>query len=168
MANLNGIQLLNLSNNLLTSFIPSFLEKLTVLESLDLCQNKSSREIPPQLAQLTFLEFFNVSNNHLKGPIPHGNQFDTFQDKSFGGNLRLCGSPLKTKCGNSEGSLLPPLTFEEFNQDSKLLYEFGQKVVVIGYGCGFIVGVVIGQIVIARKYNWFIYLHFEVQHRIGR
>ncbi|XP_065627590.1 LOW QUALITY PROTEIN: receptor-like protein 9DC3 [Quercus suber] len=161
--NLKGIQLLNLSNNLLTGSIPSSLENLTALEVLDLSQNKLSGEIPPQLTQLTFLAFFNVSNNHLIGPIPHGNQFDTFQDKSFNGNPGLCGSPLPKKCGNFEDSLHPPL-----NQDSKLLYEFGWKVVVIGYGCGFIIGVIIGQIVIARKYNWFIYLHYAVQHQIGR
>nr|XP_023928105.1 receptor-like protein 9DC3 [Quercus suber] len=163
MGNLKGIQLLNLSNNLLTGSIPSSVEKLTALEALDLSQNKLSGEIPPQLTQLTFLAFFNVSNNHLTGPIPHGNQFDTFQDKSFGGNPGLCGSPLPKKCGNFEDSLHPPL-----NQDSKLLSEFGWKVVMIGYGCGFIIGVIIGQIVIARKYKWFIYLHYAVQHQIGR
>ena len=168
MGNLKGIQLLNLSNNLLTSSIPSSLERLTTLEALDLSQNKLSREIPPQLTQLTFLAFFNVSNNHLIGPIPHRFQFDTFQNKSFGGNRRLCGSPLLKKCGNFEDSLLPPLTFEEINQDSKLLFGFGWIVVVIGYGCGFIIGVAIGQIVIARKYNWFIYLQYVVQHQIGR
>ena len=168
MGNLKGIQLLNLSNNLLTSSIPSSLERLTTLEALDLSQNKLSREIPLQLTQLTFLAFFNVSNNHLIGPIPHRFQFDTFQNKSFGGNPRLCGSPLLKKCGNFEDSLLPPLTFEEINQDSKLLFGFGWIVVVIGYGCGFIIGVAIGQIVIARKYNWFIYLQYVVQHQIGR
>ena len=163
IGNLKGIQLLNLSNNLLTGSIPSSLEELTALEALDLSQNKLSGEIPPQLTQLTFLAFFNVSNNHLIGPIPHGFQFDTFQDKSFDGNPGLCGSPLPKKCGNFEDSLHPPL-----NQDSKLLSEFGWKVVVIGYGCGFIIGVIIGQIVIARKYKWFIYLHYAVQHQIGR
>nr|XP_023929437.1 receptor-like protein 9DC3 [Quercus suber] len=160
---LKGIQLLNLSNNLLTGSIPSSLEKLTTLEALDLSQNKLSGEIPPQLTKLTFLAFFNVSNNHLMGPIPHGNQFNTFQGKSFGGNPGLCGSPLPKKCGNFEDSLHPPL-----NQDSKLLFEFGWKVVVIGYGCGFIIGVIIGQIVIAWKYKWFIYLHYAIQHQIGR
>ncbi|KAM4106905.1 hypothetical protein ACB094_04G100700 [Castanea mollissima] len=132
IGNLKGIQLLNLSNNFLMGSIPSSLEKLTALEALDLSQNKLSGEIPPQLTQLTFLAFFNVSNNHLIGPIPHGNQFDTFQDKSFGGNPGLCGSPLTIKCGNFKGPLLPPLTFEEINQDSNLLYEFSWKLVVIG------------------------------------
>ena len=168
MGNLKGIQLLNLSNNLLTDSIPSSLEKLTMLEALDFSQNKLSREIPPPLTQLTFLAFFNVSNNHLIGPIPHRFQFDTFQNKSFGGNPRLCGSPLLKKCGNFKDSLLPPLTFEEINQESKLLFGFGWIVVVIGYGCGFIIGVAIGQIVIARKYNWFIYLQYVVQHQIRR
>ena len=125
MGNLKGIQVLNLSNNLLTGSIPSSLEKLIALEALDLSQNKLFGEIPPQLTQLTFLAFFNVSNNHLIGPILHGNQFDTFQDKSFGGNCGLCGNPLPKKCGNFENSLHPPLTFEEINQDSKLLSEFG-------------------------------------------
>ncbi|KAK9996227.1 hypothetical protein SO802_020913 [Lithocarpus litseifolius] len=132
VGNLKGIQLLNLSNNLLTGSIPSSLEKLRTLEALDLSQNKLSGEIPPQLTELTFLAFFNVSNNYLIGPIPHGKQFDTFLDKSFGGNPGLCGSPLSTKCENFDGSLLPPLTFEEINHDSKLLYEFGWKVVLIG------------------------------------
>ena len=41
-------------------------------------------------------------------------------------------------------------------------FEFGWKVVVMGYGCGFLIGVVIliGQhqgMVIDHKYNWFIW-----------
>ena len=123
---------------------------------------------PSTINTATFLEFFNVSNNHLIGPIPHGKQFDTFQDKFFSGNLGLCGNPFPKKCGNFKDSLHPTLTFEEINQDSKLISAFGWKVVVIGYGCVFIIGVIIGQIVIARKYNWFIDLHYAVQHQIGR
>jgi Leucine-rich repeat (LRR) protein len=143
--NLRGCHLLNLSNNILTGYIPPSLGSLTDLEALDLSQNKLSGEIPQQLTQLTFIEFFSVSHNILTGPIPQGNQFDTFDNKSFEGNLGLRGRPLTRKCGNSNEP--PP-------EDSESPFEFGWKIVVIGYGFGFAVGAIIGQIVIAKKHDW--------------
>jgi hypothetical protein len=112
-------------------------------------------EIPSQLTQLFFLEAFNVSNNCLRGPIPHGNQFDMFQNSSFGGNSGLCGSPLLKKCGDFEYTPTPSSPLKR-NQSSESPFQFGWKVVAIGYGCGFVIGVVIGQIVITRKYDWFV------------
>ncbi|XP_059452153.1 receptor-like protein kinase 7 isoform X1 [Corylus avellana] len=155
VGSLKGLHSLNLSNNVLTSHIPPSLSNLTNLESMDLSQNKLFGEIPVQLAQLFSLEYFNVSNNCLTGPIPRGNQLDTFQNNSFGGNLGLCGSPLSKKCGDFKYTPTPPYPFEE-NQSLKSPFEFGWKVVAIGYGCRFVIGVVIGQIVIARKYGWFV------------
>jgi hypothetical protein len=37
-----------------------------------------------------------------------------------------------------------------------LPFEFGWKIVVIGYGFGFVLGIIIGQIVIRRKHDWLI------------
>ncbi|XP_059449480.1 receptor like protein 22-like [Corylus avellana] len=116
---LKGLHLLNLSNNALTGYIPPTLGNLTNIKSMDLSKNKLFGEIPPQLTQLFSLEYFNVSNNCLTGPIPYGNQFDTFPNSSFGDN-----------------------------QSSESPFEFGWKVVAIGYGCRFVIGIVIGQIVI--------------------
>jgi hypothetical protein len=141
---LKGAQLLNLSNNNLTGHILLSLGKLTELEALDLSHNKLSREIPQQLTQLTFLAFFNVSHNNLTGLIPQGKQFDTFENNSFEGNPGLCGRPLTRKCANSNDE----------SQDSGLPFEFGWKIVVIGYGFGFVFGVIIGPIVIERKQDW--------------
>ncbi|XP_059449495.1 receptor-like protein 9DC3 [Corylus avellana] len=155
VGSLKGLHSLNLSNNALTGHIPASLGNLTNLESMDLSRNKLFGEIPSQLTQLFSLAYFNVSNNCLTGPIPRGNQLDTFQNNSFGGNTGLCGSPLSKKCGDFNYTLTPPYPFEE-NQSSESSFEFGWKVVVIGYGCGFVIGVVIGQIVITRKYGWFV------------
>jgi Leucine-rich repeat (LRR) protein len=151
--NLRGFHLLNLSNNALTGHIPSSLGSLTELEALDLSQNMLSGDIPQQLTQLTFLEFFNVSHNNLTGPIPQGKQFGTFENNSFEGNPGLCGRPLTKTCGNSDEPTSQPSIFEE-SQNSGSPFEFGWKIVVIGYGFGFVVGVIIGPIVIARKHDW--------------
>ncbi|XP_062151716.1 receptor-like protein 6 [Alnus glutinosa] len=153
IGNLKRVQLLNLSNNYLTGHIPSSLGNLTELETLDLSQNKLSGEIPQQLTQLTFLEVFNVSHNSLTGPIPQGKQFDTFDNNSFEDNPGLCGKPLTKKCGNSDKAPFQHSIIEA-SQDSGSPFEFGWKIVMIGYGFGFVVGVIIGPIVIARKHDW--------------
>jgi len=155
VGSLKGLNLLNLSDNALNGHIPSSLGNLTRIESMDLSQNKLFGEIPPRLTQLFFLASINVSNNRLTGPIPHGSQFDTFENSSFGGNSGLCGSPLSKKCGDFKYPQTPPSPFE-VNESSESSFEFGWKVVAIGYACGFVIGAIIGQIVIARKYDWFL------------
>jgi hypothetical protein len=152
IGNLKGALLLNLSNNHLTGRIPSSLGNLVELEELDLSQNKLSRKIPPELAQLTFLKFFNVSQNNLMGPISQGKQFDTFENRSFERNPRLCGRPLTKKCWNSNEPPSQASIFKE-SQEFGSPFEFGWKIVVIGYRFGFVVGVIIGHTVVARKYD---------------
>lgn len=150
---LKGLRALNLSNNIFTGHIPSSLEHLTLLESLDLSHNKLSGEIPQQLVQLTFLASFDISYNNFTGSIPQGNQFDTFLNSSFEENLGLCGNPLSRKC---EGS--PPLTFKENLEYSRSSIEIDWTFVVIGYGSGFIIGLVIGHKMSARKLDWLVNL----------
>ncbi|KAM4077565.1 hypothetical protein ACJW30_12G147700 [Castanea mollissima] len=152
IATLKGLIALDLSNNFLSGHIPSAMGNLTQLESLDLSLNKLSGEIPQQLAQLTFLSFINVSYNNFTGPIPRGNQFDTFLNNSFEGNSGLCGNQLSRKCEGPK-AFLPPLSASTDNQESGSSIEFDWEIVVIGYGSGFIIGVVIGHIVITRKHD---------------
>jgi Leucine-rich repeat (LRR) protein len=136
VGSLKGFHSLNLSNNALTGPILPSLGNLTNLESMDLSQNKLFGEIPAQLTQLFSLEYFNVSDNRLTRAIPHGNQFGTFQNNSFGGNPGLCGNPLSKKCGDCNYTPTPPYPFEG-NKSSESPFEFGWKVVAIGYGCPF-------------------------------
>ena len=153
IGNLKVLHLLNLSNNFLTDRIPSSLGNLHQLESLDLSRNKLSGEIPQQLTELIFLEFFNVSYNNLTGPIPQEKQFNTFQMSSFEGNFGLCGDQITRKCGDSK-SLAPPSIFEDYH-GSESPFDFNWKAILLGYGCGLIIGGIIGHIMITRKHDWF-------------
>uniref|UniRef100_A0A7N2L6F1 Receptor-like protein kinase n=1 Tax=Quercus lobata TaxID=97700 RepID=A0A7N2L6F1_QUELO len=84
------------------------------------------------------------------GLIPQGEQFWTFDNSSFEGNLGLCGPPLSKKCGHSE---IP--TFEP-SKESSFGEWFNWKVVVIGYACGFVIGLVTGHVIISKRPNWFV------------
>jgi hypothetical protein len=112
-----------------------------------------SGKIPQQLTQLTFLGFFDVSHNNLTGPIPQGKQFVTFENNSFEANPGLCGRPLTKTCANFDEPTSQLSIFEE-NQNSGSPFEYGWKIVVIGYGFGFVIEVIIGLIVIAKKHDW--------------
>ncbi|GMH28638.1 hypothetical protein Nepgr_030481 [Nepenthes gracilis] len=96
---------LNLAHNNFIGRIPPSLASLSELESLDLSSNKLVGQIPEELASLTSLEFFNVSQNRLVGPIPQGQQFGTFENNSYLGNLWLYGNLLSKKCGDDEAPL---------------------------------------------------------------
>ncbi|GJS19747.1 leucine-rich repeat-containing protein [Tanacetum coccineum] len=136
---LNSLIVLNLSHNSLIGPIPHALGNLTEIESLNLSWNQLSGEIPQSLADIKTLEVLNLSQNLLVGHIPQGPQFTTFEGNSFGGNPRLCGTPLLKKCG--EYSHEPQLESDEgFDEESGFTWE----VVMLAYGCGIILGLVIG------------------------
>ncbi|CAL5438643.1 unnamed protein product [Camellia sinensis] len=140
---LNSLIVLNLSHNSLTGLIPSSLGDLTELESLDLSSNQLIGKIPNQLKSLIFLEVFNLSWNHLDGPIPQGEQFDTFGSDSYVGNLGLCGFPLSKECKDSQAQVQPGVLLQQ-EDDSKFVSGFTWEAVVMGYGCGLALGLVIG------------------------
>ena len=147
---LNGLVLLNLSNNHLIGSIPSSLGKLSNLEALDLSLNSLSGKIPQQLAQITFLEYLNVSFNNLTGPIPQNNQFSTFKGDSFEGNQGLCGDQLLKKCIDHAG----PSTSDDNDDDSESFFELYWTVALIGYGGGLVAGVALGNTYFQQVFAW--------------
>ncbi|GMN66785.1 hypothetical protein TIFTF001_035847 [Ficus carica] len=151
---LHGLQVLNISHNMLDGSIPSSLSNITQLESLDLSLNKLSGEIPQQLVQLTFLEFFNVSFNRLRGLIPQGNQFSTFDSSSYEGNAGLRGLP-----GISTPTRASPSASgsdEEDNQDSMSWFKSNWMTILPGFVGGLIFGVAIEQLLAIDERIWFI------------
>ncbi|GLT41624.1 hypothetical protein SLA2020_156720 [Shorea laevis] len=149
---LSSLKGLNLSHNNLTGHIPPSLGNLTNLEWLDLSSNELAGKIPNELVSLTQLSVLNLSNNHLVGRIPQGNQFNTFGNGSYEGNLGLCGIPLSKSC---DGIGTPPSSFQEKDE----LWRFGWRVVVLGYGCGVVFGLLVGYLVFRTgKPKWFVSL----------
>ncbi|GKD84877.1 leucine-rich repeat-containing protein [Tanacetum coccineum] len=146
---LNSLIVLNLSHNSLNGRIPDSLGRLSEIESLDLSCNQLTGNIPQRLADLRFLEYLNLSRNHLQGSIPQGNQLRTFEENSYCGNPKLCGFPLPRKC--NEYLHEPQLEADEVEEESG----FTWKVVLLGHGCGTIIGLVIGYLMLSTtRPNW--------------
>ncbi|CAD6342555.1 unnamed protein product [Miscanthus lutarioriparius] len=103
---LKALLSLDISSNNLTGPIPPSICNLTNLLVLDLSNNNLTGKIPVALENLHFLSTFNISNNDLEGPIPTGGQFSTFQNSSFLGNPKLCGSMLGHRCDSADEPLV--------------------------------------------------------------
>ncbi|XP_022716780.1 receptor-like protein 12 [Durio zibethinus] len=160
---LSSLRGLNLSHNSLTGHIPTSMGNMTSLEWLDLSSNRLMGKIPNELTDLTFLAFLNLSHNQLTGPIPQGKQFSTFENVSYEGNLALCGFPLSKACNNDGRKQSSP------SVDSETNISFGWKVVLMGYGCGLIFGVLVGYVAFRNgDPKWFITLFRVKYHRRAR
>ncbi|XP_057785008.1 receptor-like protein 19 [Salvia miltiorrhiza] len=162
IGNLNSLRYLNLSHNNLMGHIPASLGNISVLESLDLSSNKLDGGIPRELTRLTFLAKLNLSMNDLVGQIPQSNQFSTFENDSYVGNLRLCGVPLTRKCNEENGQRKQPEEEEE-DDEYGFIDGFGWRSVVMGYGSGMIVGIGIGCWIIRfGRPRWLVEFFFGV------
>ncbi|XP_040972013.1 receptor-like protein 9DC3 isoform X3 [Gossypium hirsutum] len=145
------LQMLNFSHNNFIGPIPASFGNLVALESLDLSSNKLGGRIPSEMTNLTFLELFNLSENNLVGPIPHGNQFNTFNNDSYGSNLGLCGLPLSKQCVNHGVDELPlPLVVEHEGSEIPSFWQ----VVMMGYVSGVVLGLSMSYIVFTTGRPW--------------
>ena len=125
-------------------------------------------QIPLQLTNPTYLEIFNVSQNHLKGRIPHGSQFNTFSDDSYYGNSELWDFPLPD-CGANNGPPSPPANLIFHEADClDLLEGFIWKSVALGYGFGLILGLAVGGLIfLIGKPMWFLKIADDARRLLG-
>ncbi|GMP82411.1 hypothetical protein CsSME_00036724 [Camellia sinensis var. sinensis] len=106
------------------------------------------------MSSMTLLNNLNLSFNNLSGPIPSGNQFQTFIDPSiYKGNPKLCGPPLSTKC------LMPNDRDVDGNQHAKALKDEDKNENLgfyLGMALGFVVGfwAVCGSLVLKKSWRY--------------
>ncbi|KDO36940.1 hypothetical protein CISIN_1g047486mg, partial [Citrus sinensis] len=154
LGNFKSLKVLNLSHNSLTGNIPVSFENMTALESLDLSFNKLDGRIPEQLLSVTALALLNLSYNRLWGRIPRGNQFNTFENDSYIGNIHLCGEPLTVRCSNDGLPEALPLASSDHDETAS---RFDWKMAKMGYASGLVIGLSIGYMVFSTgKPQWFV------------
>ena len=96
--------------------------------------------------------------NNLEGQIPQSTQLSTFGNESYVGNVGLCGFPLTKKCEESDGK-----PDEEDDDEYGFVDGFGWRSVVIGYGCGFVVGIgVVYMNIRSGRPRWLVKFFFGV------
>ena len=149
-AKLKFLKGLNFSHNKLNGFLPPSLGNLSELESLDLSSNELEGRIPQQLTDITSLAVLNLSENRLVGRIPRGKQFETFVNDSYRGNLDLCGFPLSKLCSNDEVQQPSSPDFQQEGEDEQT-NGIDWMIVMIGFGCGMVIGISIGYMVISER-----------------
>ncbi|GJY22606.1 leucine-rich repeat-containing protein, partial [Tanacetum coccineum] len=102
------------------------------------------------LARNTTLEVLNLSQSHLVGRIPEELQLNTF-GTSFGGNSGLYGSSLPKHEHPSSSQVEDAGEYDDVEES-----RFTWKSMMLGYGCGTLVGLVLGYLVLStRKVKWF-------------
>ncbi|KNA09290.1 hypothetical protein SOVF_154970 [Spinacia oleracea] len=103
IANCSELKALYLRANYLQGGIPSEIGNLSFLNILDLSSNSLKGAIPSSLGRLTRLHYMNLSTNFFTGEIPDFGSLSAFGNKSFIGNLDLCGRQVHKPCRTSLG-----------------------------------------------------------------
>ncbi|KAK9995953.1 hypothetical protein SO802_020639 [Lithocarpus litseifolius] len=121
ITNCTELRAVYLRANYLQGGIPSDIGNLSYLTILDLSSNSLKGAIPSTIGRLTRLRFLNLSTNFFSGEIPDFGALSTFGNKSFIGNLDLCGRQVHRPCRTSMGFpvVLPHAESEEAAVPSK-------------------------------------------------
>ncbi|KAI8018354.1 LRR receptor-like serine/threonine-protein kinase FEI 1 [Camellia lanceoleosa] len=115
VTNCTELRALYLRANYLQGGIPSDIGNLSLLTIMDLSSNSLKGAIPSSLGRLTRLHTLNLSTNFFSGEIPEVGVLSTFGNKSFIGNLDLCGQQVNKPCRTSLGfpAVLPHAESDE-------------------------------------------------------
>ncbi|KAJ4712180.1 Receptor-like protein kinase [Melia azedarach] len=133
ITNCTELRALYLRANYLQGGIPANIGNLSFLSILDLSSNLLKGAIPSSLGRLTHLHYLNLSTNFFSGEIPDFGALSAFGNKSFIGNLDLCGRQVNKPCRTSMGfpAVLPHAASDEVAVPAKRSSHY-MKGVLIG------------------------------------
>ncbi|GJU40084.1 leucine-rich repeat-containing protein [Tanacetum coccineum] len=144
-----NLRIIDLSNNYFNREIPNIIGNLSSLKVLNLSHNNLNSRIPYSLGNLSKIESLDLSWNQLTGEIP----------ESLAGIkglevLRLSYNLLVGRIlDGTEYTHKPQL---EAREDQEEESGFTWEVVILGYGCGMLLGLAMGYFMLStRKVKWF-------------
>ncbi|KAG5628858.1 hypothetical protein H5410_000575 [Solanum commersonii] len=152
-SNVSGMQnlySLYLSSNHLNGTIPSWIFSLPLLGQFDLSDNHFSGNIQEFYSESLYR--VSLKQNQLQGPIPKSllNQHDLYY----------------LDCGGDDGvaQTTNPVELDEEGGDSSMI---SWQAVLMGYGCGLVIGLSIIYIMLSTQYPaWFSRMDVELEHKI--
>ncbi|XP_038725648.1 LRR receptor-like serine/threonine-protein kinase FEI 2 isoform X2 [Tripterygium wilfordii] len=115
LSNCTELRALYLRANYLQGGIPPDIGNLSYLTIMDLSINSLRGAIPSSIGRLTHLHNLNLSTNFFSGEIPDFGALSNFGNKSFIGNVDLCGRQVNKPCRTSMGfpAVLPHAASDE-------------------------------------------------------
>ncbi|TYG71759.1 hypothetical protein ES288_D05G424100v1 [Gossypium darwinii] len=154
-----GIVMKGQDRELFEGGIPKVIGKLNLLKGLNLSHNNLNGDIPTSIGNLTSLEWLDLSSNRLSGTIPN-----RLADLPFLSSLNVSDNQLHGS--NIIEPPAPPNVLEKDGSKSNIAFDW--KVVLIGYGCGVVFGMLVGYVVFQTgKPKWLVNL-VENQHEKSR
>ncbi|PWA84147.1 leucine-rich repeat protein [Artemisia annua] len=165
---MSSLEVIDLGNNFLRGTIPNVYKSCGRLEGFILNGNQLEGEVPSSLSkcpietssttQLPFssLRVLDLSHNGFKGHLP-GKYFQNFN--SMKNAPRKNSKPeyltirgMTYECENNPSSPYVKVVSEEEDEESR----FTWKVVILGYGCGTFLGLVLGYLMLSTgRPKWF-------------
>ncbi|KAG5628826.1 hypothetical protein H5410_000543 [Solanum commersonii] len=173
-----------------TGRIPESFGHLTLLRRLRIASCNLSGSIPKPLWNLTNIEVLDLGYNHLEGPISDFFRFRkirslSLRNNNFNGQLEflsfnrwtqlglldcsvnsLTGPIPSNDCGGDDGvaqTTNPVELDEEEGRDSSMI---SWQAVLMGYGCGLVIGLSIIYIMLTQYPAWFSRMDVELEHKI--
>ncbi|KAF3627307.1 hypothetical protein FXO38_28838 [Capsicum annuum] len=130
--------IIDTSENQLQGLLPKSIQNLESVVSINLALNP--------------LQVLNLFRNHLERCIPKRPQFATFGNNAYEGNDGLRGFLILGGCGSNLILEKNNTTFMPNKEgDSTFLSELCWEVVLIGYGCGLIIGFSMAYVMLSSK-----------------
>ncbi|CAN6566857.1 unnamed protein product [Malus baccata var. baccata] len=154
----SSLRLIDVSHNQLRGELPRSLGNCTTLEFIDLSYNKFSDVFPIWLRALPELKLLAMHHNAFYGLIeePDQDNVEYFPEQVSSQNI-FSGNVMRGVTRNQS----------KYMKVDTGSFEFDWKFVLAGLGSGLVVGVVLSDVVITKKHEWFVEIVKTIKLMIG-